>query len=199
MATRKSSIDTIDLDVLLSEKVDESVVTTEHPVETGTDPTDHVRVLPIRLTIEAQITNLPIDEGDRLSRGEAPRGATTGYAQRKYTDLLLLKKGRAITVTTPARTYPNMQVTQIARSRDSSLGTDTIQFTVQLKEIVFVNTEEVRLAQVLKPTANPQKPTAKVKQSKQVPTEKSYSSVLKKVTDGGGLTTAGDGAPPRGF
>lgn len=193
-----TTIDGIELDALLSEKVVERVQTTDHPVEKGVDPTDHVRILPLQLTLECVLTNTPIPEAARNARGEAAQGATTGYAQRTYEKIRALKAGRAIVVQTPARRYENMQVVEIARSRDSSLGTDTIQFTVQFKEIVIVSTETVALERVSAPTAISKKPTGLDKQAKQVTTAED-GSWLKGLTDGGKITTAGDGLIPRGF
>lgn len=178
-----SLIDTIPLDALLSEKYVEPVITTEHPVEEGSDPTDHVRVLPGRLTLEAIITNTPIPENDRQQRGEATPGRG-GYAARQYKALQALKNGRAITVETGARTYKNMQIKELAQSRDSKTGTDSIQFVIQFQEIVFVSTELVRLERVTAPTSIPKKPTGKTDQGKQTPTpEENDASILKGLSD----------------
>ncbi len=171
-----SYIDTIQLDALLSEKFTERVQTTEHPVETGADPTDHARVLPGVLQLEAVITNTPIPKGDRDERGPAQQGRG-GYAARTYKALQALVMGRAITVETPARTYSDMQITELARSRDSKVGTDSIQFTVQLKEIFFISTSSVPLERV---TAVPKKPTSHEKQAKKVVEEADDRSILKK-------------------
>lgn len=163
-----SKIDTIDLDVLLSEKWNNRVVTTEHPVEEGAEPTDHARRVPGVLTLEAIISNSPIPYD--ATRGPLQDGRL-GYATRTYKQLEALVMGKAISVETPARSYKNMQITDLARNRDSKLGTDAIQFTCALKEIFFVSTENVRLEQVTKPTSIPKKPTGDVKQSKQTPDE----------------------------
>ncbi len=163
----KSKIGDIEFDVLLSEKTSEQVQTTEHPVETGTDPTDHARILPIRLTLEGVLTNTPTVTADRDARGRAPIEANTGYAQRKYDELLKLKSGQALLIVTPARTYRNMQINEVSRTRDSKLGTDTIQFTVQLKEIVFVSTGTTRLQPK---TSVSNKVTGNKKQSKKAAT-----------------------------
>lgn len=191
MTTR---IEQIPIDALISEKVTESVTTTDHPVEEGVDPTDHVRILPIKLTLECVITNTPIPEADRQDRGDADLGETTGYAQRAYEDIRALKAGRIIVVETPARRYENMQLVELARTRDSSLGTDTIQFTAQFKEIIIVSTETVALERVTAPTSVPKKPTGTDKQSKQASTEKpSLGSIAKNLFDEGDVTKAGDG------
>lgn len=164
-----SRIDTIELDALLSEKFTMRVVTTEHPVETGADPTDHVRRAPGLLQLEAIITNTPIPEADRLARGPAQQGRG-GYAERSYKQLEALVMGRAVVVETGAKTYRDMQITELARSRDSKTGSDSIQFSVQLKEIFFVSTQAVRLQRVSAPTSIPKKPTGKTNQAKQTAT-----------------------------
>lgn len=178
-----STIDTIQLDALLSEKYVEPVITTQHPVEEGADPTDHARVLPGRLTLEAIITNTPIPEIDRTERGPAPQGRA-GYAARQYRALQDLKNGRAVTVETATRTYKDMQITELAQSIDSKLGIDAVQFTVQLQKVIFVNTELVRLERVTAPTSIPKKPTNKTDQGKQGPIEeKDDGSQLKELFD----------------
>ncbi len=189
----KTTIGSIALDVLLKEQVTESVQTTEHPVETGTDPTDHVRVMPIRLVLEGLFTNTPIPNADRRGeRAEAPRTTTRlGYAQTKYGELLKLKSGSAQTITTPSRKYLNMQMTDISRLRDASLGTDTVQFSAQFKEIVFVNTDKVQLERKQAAPANPKKAAKKAKLEKQTP--ESSGSILKGITDFTSLTSRGSG------
>lgn len=163
-----SRIGDVGLDVLLSEKYTASAVTTDHPVEEGADPTDHVRKVPGKLQIEAIITNSPIPYD--ASRGPLQEGRL-GYATRQFKILEAQIMGAAIEVETPARKYKNMQITELVRTRDSKLGTDTIQFTCQLKEIVFVNTDTARLEQVSKTTSIPKTPTAKEHQSKKPATE----------------------------
>lgn len=169
-----SKIDSIELDVLMSEKFSESVATTEHPVEEGADPTDHVRIKPSSLQIEAMFTNTPIP-ADPLRNPES-------YAQEQYKQLQALKLGRAITVSTGARDYPNMQLTELAQTRDSSTGTGAIQFTAAFKEIIIVKTETVRLTQTKKKTAVPKTPTGKVDQSKQ-PSSEDDPSLLHDLLD----------------
>lgn len=169
-----SKIDKVNLDALISERYVEATMTTDHPVEEGADPTDHIRVAPGRLTIEAMITNTPTVENDRNVRGQ-PSYGTIGFAGQQYEALRALRMGKTITVQTPARKYENMQMTEIARSRDSKLGVDSIVFTAQFKEIVFVSTQTVALERVTAPTANPKKPTAKEQQAKKPTTEDTRS------------------------
>lgn len=169
-----SLIDTIALDVVLSEKFTERVTTTEHPVETGTDPTDHVRKMPGTLMIEAMFTNTPIPYDP--DRGPAQEGRG-GYAARQYAALRALVLGKALTVETGARTYKNMQITELAQSRDSKTGTDSIQFTCQLKEIIFVNTASVQLERLPAVTSIKKKPTTKEEQAKQNPNKKDQSAL----------------------
>lgn len=183
----KSKIGSIELDTLLSEKVSEPVQVTDHPIEEGANPSDHRRVLPVALTIEGVLTNTPLPEADRTARGAAERGATTGWAQRQYEALRALRLGELLTVQTPARKYQNMQITELARTRDSGLGTDTVQFTCQLKEVFVVKTDTVRLERVTKRTGIPKKPTNKEKQATQVASSESDAAdkktLFKKVRD----------------
>jgi hypothetical protein len=188
----KSRIDTVELDVLLSEKFTERVVTTEHPVEVGADPTDHVRITPATLQLEGMFTDTPIPEADRIARGEAHDGAGPGYALGQYRLLQALLKGRAIDVETGARKYVSMQITELAQSRDSKTGTSAVQFTCQLKEIIFVSTETVRGEQVSAPTGITKTPTGKVEQGKKVastttPVPGGIANGLIFGNDGGGI------------
>lgn len=177
-----SSIDHIVLDVLLSEKFTERTTTTEHPVEEGADPTDHVRTQPSTLQLEAIITNTPTNLDEQNTRGVVSSG-DTGYAGRQYKELQALKFGRAVVVETGARTYKNMQLTELAQSRDSKTGTQSIQFTAQFKEIIIVSTEQVRLTQTKKKTSIPKTPTGKVDQSRKNPEPSKRGSVSAAAVD----------------
>lgn len=60
----------ITFDVIESEMHETVSEVTEHPVEVGVNPTDHVRVLPDRLSLIAYTTNTPIAVNPFTQRGE---------------------------------------------------------------------------------------------------------------------------------
>lgn len=160
MATR---IDTITVDVTLSERHSGRVALTAHPVESGMNPTDHARLEPAKYSLEGIFSNFPLPAG----RGPVRRDATDTPAKKTSDQFWkLFKDRRAVTIVTGLRTYDNMVMTSLDMPVDPAIGQD-VQFSATFDEIRFVNAEFVALT--TKPTAVPTQPTDKTKQSKQVP------------------------------
>lgn len=85
--------DLVFFDVVTSHTVEETSIVTEHEVETGANPADHVRELPVTITIVGFVTNTPInplpdgrgafeDFDFEIPRWEPPLEPTPGSAFR---------------------------------------------------------------------------------------------------------------------
>jgi Dit-like tail protein len=88
----------VTFDVVTAEEHERTSTITDHPVEEGINVVDHVRPLPDRLTLEAYVSNAPINSPDALrlplttdlpqpgqpllSAGGFLAGGTTGMAQQ---------------------------------------------------------------------------------------------------------------------
>jgi hypothetical protein len=150
----------LEFDAVISERHDGEVDVTEHPVEKGANITDHARPKPWVVTIEAIISNTPIDKEQNTriisSRGftietsaqqEYPQG-TVGYVETAFQKLISMRDAcEFMTVVTELRTYRNMILTSLTVPRDNKTG-DAIKFTVAFKEILTTEilTKQVKVA-----------------------------------------------------
>lgn len=190
----------IEVDAVLSERHSAQVEITKHPVEAGVSPADHARLLPLKLQMEAVVTNTPLSQVDRDFRGvfdgAASSGApgSPGYAQRVMAELDKLKTDRKlINVATSLRLYRNVMLTGIEVPRDSKM-VDAYRFTVTFEEVRLVNTDTAKLQ--VQVTAPPKRqPTKKIDQGKKVgePVSEQLRSLAKKGLDAVGVTKPGAG------
>jgi hypothetical protein len=184
-------------DIVLDASVNEThqgdVDVTDHPVEEGADISDHARVKPETVSIEAVISNTPLNsaqqkrvqsaQGDVTAETvgvDSPAGAV-GFAEVGYVRLKQLKDARQLVkVITGLRVYDNMMLTSLSIPRNAGVG-DALRFTAQFKQ--------VRLAQVrvkIVKVAKEPKANAKVDTGKQVAgPQPTPSTSLHKLLNGG--------------
>lgn len=130
--------------------------TTDHPIEDGADVTDHIRVLPDRVTIEGIVSNTPIglaaevrssasqflveSTGGEITADTPLRGLPADDA------LALLKQIRAdrepVTVVTTIETYENMVMESLTIPQGTG---DALQFRATFREIQIVKTERTSI------------------------------------------------------
>ena len=163
---------TIQFDCVTSETHEGISELTEHAVETGAPISDHKRTKPRRLTIEALVTNTPIDAPppSGASAGASPVTAevrteddaeqSEGGGQRSRAQVLVfsaafdrmtdvcnaldaLRVGDTfVTITTRVRTYENMQIVSVTSPREAADG-DSLRFTIEAIEVRIAETRTV--------------------------------------------------------
>lgn len=161
-------IDTITLDVSLSEQHASEVEITDHPVESGTNISDHARPKPDTLVIEGMVSNDPLPQPSSTTFTHTVPGDPGGIrgnvtfasriddpdltrAGQAYQDLLDLKNaGKLITVVTALRSYANMMVRSLSVPRDPHTG-QILKFSITLTEVRIASLQTVNLAPVAKP------------------------------------------------
>ncbi len=118
---------------------------TEHPVEAGSDITDHYRTNPRTLQIEALVTNTPIATGypgqtainslTSLITGDDP--VLNSWAEiESYFDT-----EKIITIETSLKLYTSMVLTRFAVNRNAGNG-QNLRFSCSARQIKIVTTEE---------------------------------------------------------
>lgn len=145
---------------------------TEHAVETGAPISDHKRTKPRRLTIEALVTNTPLDApppsgGDGSAatitaqvRAEIEVEQSEGGGQNARANVVVfsspfdrivdvvnaldaLRVGdQFVTIETRIRTYENMQIVSVTSPRESADG-DSIRFAIEAVEVRIAETRTV--------------------------------------------------------
>lgn len=143
---------TVQFDASISEQHTGTAQVSQHQVETGPNITDHIRPMPMTLSLQAFVTNTPINSGI-LSPTASPAGQiTNGVLQFSssfnrvndvYNALLDAQAGGAlIAVTTSLSLYIDFAITSIGAPRDAEHG-NAVQFSIELMQILTVSVTDV--------------------------------------------------------
>lgn len=127
------SIDGFLIDATVSQSHDRSFQVTSHPVEAGADVTDHVRALPVRLTLDCVVSNAPL-EPVASAREIDTRPSDDAHAHMKA-----LQK-RPVTVETDLEVYQNMVLESLTEPVTAQTG-DGLRFTAVFQQIELVTNE----------------------------------------------------------
>lgn len=150
------------LDCLVSDNHTWSSEVSEYPVESGATISDHVRNLPLRVEIEAIVSNTPI--GTAREQRTVPDESTDAL----YDHLMKIHEDRRpVTISTSLRTYESMVLQDLAIPRDAQTG-DAIRFTasfIQVKQVKNVRGPRVAIPAAKRPRRLP-KPPLPVKDTK---------------------------------
>jgi len=124
----------IEFDAVLRETHNRSSQVSEFPVEDGAPVSDHIRAMPVEVTIDVMATATPIDaepdpERDRMVRAELE----AMWAARELVDITLV--GGA---------YTGMAIASVVEPIDDRTGL-SYQATVVLREVRRANTRRVEI------------------------------------------------------
>lgn len=110
---------------------------TKHPVEAGSNITDHVVIENNRFSIEGVITNAPVFVAQKNILGE-----TGKRTQIAYDALEELRNSRStFTLVTEFKSYPNCVITSLTMEKDGTF--DALKVKVDIEQIRVVRTEFV--------------------------------------------------------
>jgi hypothetical protein len=140
---------TIVLDAVVTETHDGRVAITDHPVEKGANPSDHVRVLPKGLKLTAIFTDFPLPS--------SPSAGYVGRADNLLQWLWDLRDAATVfVVTTTPRVYRDMLIEGISEPRDKDIIAGE-RFSIELKEVRFVSTQTVAVTKPKKASGQAKK------------------------------------------
>ncbi len=121
----------------------QSVSVTAYPIESGGSLTDNAVVEPNKLTIRSYVSDLLISENTALNISPSARAAA---AWGVITELM--NRREPLTVTTRIQVYNNMLITNLSSSQNEDTG-GALVFTIRLEEVLFSQTQLVRLPPVI--------------------------------------------------
>lgn len=151
----KVSIGEIVLDAAIEETHTLQARATEHPVETGSDVTDHVQSLPASLTLEGIISNTPLSAlGLTMFKNEDR--AHTAFKQFEE----FVHSGTLVDVVTSLKTYRNMVIEDFVVTRNAQ-NSDALSFSCTAKQISMVSSKFINIS----PKQQPKLPRARKKKS----------------------------------
>lgn len=153
----------VQLDAAVSEQHTTTAQVTDHPVETGPNISDHIRVLPKRLSISGIVTNTPIYVPATQMRGISGKpGSVSATAGNQTVKFQVLKfddefdrvrdvygelvdataAGALFSVTTTLANYENMAITSLSAPRSAGSG-NALTFQIDMQELRIVETQTV--------------------------------------------------------
>lgn len=127
-------IGTIDLDVTITEQHSYTSRVTSYPVENGTIVSDHIINDPETLTLQAIVTDTPLN-------ALAIENRSTDVFNR----LIDLQKNRELVeVVTGIKVYSSMAITSIEVPRNTATG-QSLTFTINMQKVVLDTTVRVQI------------------------------------------------------
>lgn len=132
------SMGSLTFDAVFEESHSADLEVTEFPVETGGSISDHAFMKPLRLTISAGVSDIPL-----RTVPNDPYASESGRAARAYELLMLLQKtAEPFSVQTGLKLYTNMVCVSLNCSQDR-LTASALHFTATLREVTIVSTQSV--------------------------------------------------------
>lgn len=134
----------MEFDAVIRETHQGDAQITDHPVEEGSDISDHVRRQPESLQLSAIVSDFPIVIArSNFAKPSAPGGDPNNRAKDAYDFLDDLKnKGFVVGLSTSLRDYRNMVITSLGVTRDKDSG-NMASIQLALREITIAQTETV--------------------------------------------------------
>lgn len=176
-------LDVLEFDAILSEAHQGDATITDHPVEEGSDISDHVRVEPESLTANVMVTNHPIIVGRTLRAQPSIRGGDpNSRAEDAYGFLKELKDGaKVVGFSTTLRDYDNMLISSLGITRDATSG-NIADMTLTIRQIKIANTETVEAPEPTNPSRKNKTNLGKKPKTEATPaTEQKTQSILANV------------------
>jgi len=118
------------VDVFTEETQSLEAEATSYPVEKGVDITDHIRVMPLRLSVSGVVSDFGLIDYE----GEDTL-IPSDYARARLEELF--NDAGLITVATSRRTYENMAMVSLEISRDSDTG-HALLFDAEFQQITTI-------------------------------------------------------------
>ena len=157
------------VDATVTESHLSSATVTSHPVEKGAPLNNHVRMEPLRLSCECVVTNRPLslpwthnrdskESTDSVDLKTEKRTLKQAARVVRFSDRMdrvgdvwaelegLKLAAQLLTIETALRDYQNMAIVALSAPRSSEYGgKEAIRFTVDLQQIITVETQTVAL------------------------------------------------------
>lgn len=135
---KKNKIDTIVLDVIITEGATATSRLTENPVEEGANVNDHIIIEPMTFYTEGVVSNISANILSQFSSLKASLTQDLTKAQTAWDELLKLKNsGTVFTLVQGLAAYENVVMTTLKQDTDKNTA-NGLFFTATYKEFLFV-------------------------------------------------------------
>lgn len=131
-------------DAVVSETHIGNAVTTDHPVESGADMTDHIQRTPEELQIIGIVSDTPVlFLASIRAQPSVPGGDSRNRAKDAYSFIKEIKDGgKLVDVVLSLREYTNMAIVGLSVIRDKETSR-VVEMAISLREILIATTEQV--------------------------------------------------------
>jgi hypothetical protein len=130
-------------DVTIEERHEDVMRVTEHPVERGSNISDHAYKQPAKVIIKCGWSNSSLHVADILSSGDLLSLIDPDYVKTVYARFLSLQSSRSLFgVQTGKRAYTNMIITRLSAVTDDK-SENALMLTVECQEVIMATTQTV--------------------------------------------------------
>lgn len=136
---QRNEIASLVVDATIREQHEYFSQVAEHPIETGSEVGDHILNEPVRLTMEGEVSDTPVQIlGGVLSENTGDRKLEAFDTLRR-----LRANRQPIDVVTGLAVYRNMVISSMTFPRDARTGR-RLQFIIEFRQLEFVETQVIR-------------------------------------------------------
>jgi hypothetical protein len=136
------NIDGLTFDAVISEAHVSELQVTENPIESGVSISDHCFMRPLKVTIQAAVSDIKMPSASTLYDGSPSGRVRQAFAMLQDKQSSLASNPNiidAFTVVTGLKTYYHMVVTSLTATQDAQTSS-LLAFTAELSEIITVKT-----------------------------------------------------------
>ena len=206
----KSTEHTLQFDAVTSESHEATSVLTEHAVESGAPISDHKRANPERISIEALITNTPLDTPPPSGYGTS--GITTSLSKEddkvsvllysakfdRISDVIstlrrLRLEATELTVSTRIHTYESVQLVSVTVPRTPEDG-ESVKVTLELQQVRIAQSRTVDAPRPREPRGRPRTDRGGQEGGETRQTQSTLSAFRERLDAGEGFQSAALGA-----
>jgi hypothetical protein len=131
---KRASIGAITLDASISETHNVSWTVTKHPVETGSEISDHKRLQPLTISMTDEISDVPM----QLLAIPDPQRSIDAWKELEEA-----ARGDLVTVVTTLKQYKDMQIESLRATRTAATG-EVLAFVATLRQILTVDSAQAK-------------------------------------------------------
>ena len=206
MATEKytgpTMIGDLALDCTVTETHTATSTVTKHPVESGSNITDHIRPDPVQLSITGIVSDTPIGAREvqraieiggvsvQIKQQETPT-SPTGFGRAAWSKLDAMRlAAKPVTVLTRDKKYESMAIVSLTVPKEAKTG-GALYFTAQFEQVRIVFNRSTKVVVAKAPKSHKKQDTGK-QPTAELAQPKNYSSELRDFAGDAGVDKALD-------
>lgn len=204
MATEKytgpTMIGDLALDCTVTETHTATSTVTKHPVESGSNITDHIRPEPVQLSITGIVSDTPIGAREvqraieiggvsvQIKQQETPT-SPTGFGRAAWSKLDAMRlAAKPVTVLTRDKKYESMAIVSLTVPKEAKTG-GALYFTAQFEQVRIVFNRSTRIVVAKSPKSHKKQDTGK-QPTAELEKPKDYSSEARDIAGDAGVDKA---------